>query len=78
MACSNSKHPFKKGCQPATAKPAVANSNHAELILLLPGKLAIASALKHYWHFIAGEFPGFEAIDVIVIDLAIRAQVYDS
>jgi hypothetical protein len=38
----------------------------------------LASALKLYWQGIADEFPGVEAIDVIVIDLAMRAQVCDS
>lgn len=38
----------------------------------------LASALKLYWQGITSEFPGVEAIDVIVIDLAMRAQVCDS
>jgi hypothetical protein len=36
------------------------------------------SALNLYWQGIADEFPGVEAIDVVVIDLAMRAQVCDS
>lgn len=35
----------------------------------------LASALKHYWQDIADEFAGVEEIEVIVIDLAIRAQI---
>lgn len=42
------------------------------------GLTELANALKLYWQGIAGEFPGVEAIDVVVIDLAIRAQVCDS
>jgi len=38
----------------------------------------LACALKLYWQGIADEFPGVEAIDVVVIDLAMRAQVCDS
>jgi hypothetical protein len=38
----------------------------------------LASALKFYWQGIANEFPGVEAIDVVVIDLAMRKQVCDS
>ena len=42
------------------------------------GLNGLANALKLYWQSIAGEFTGVEAIDVIVIDLAMRAQVSDS
>lgn len=38
----------------------------------------LASALEFYWQGIADEFPGVEAIDVVVIDLAMRAEVCDS
>lgn len=38
----------------------------------------LAAALKDYWHSIADKFPGVEAMEVIVIDLAIRGQVSDS
>ena len=38
----------------------------------------LASALKLYWQSIADEFPGVEAIDVVVIDLTQREQVSDS
>jgi len=38
----------------------------------------LASALKLYWQSMADKYSGVEAIDVIVIDLAIRAQVSDS
>ncbi len=44
----------------------------------LVGLGELASALKLYWQSIAGEFPGVEEIDVIVIDLAVRAQICDS
>lgn len=44
----------------------------------LVGLSKLASALKLYWQGIAGEFPGVEAIDVIVIDLTMRAQICDS
>ncbi len=39
------------------------------------GLSELAGALKLYWHGIAGEFPGVEAIDVILIDLATREKV---
>lgn len=42
------------------------------------GLTELASALKLYWQSIAGEFLGVETIDVIVIDLAMRAQICDS
>lgn len=42
------------------------------------GLSKLASALKHYWLDIAGGFPGVQAIEVIAIDLAKRAQVCDS
>ena len=42
------------------------------------GLSEMASALKSYWQDISGEYPGVEAIDVIVIDLTMRAQVCDS
>lgn len=42
------------------------------------GLSKLAGALKLYWEDIAGEFPGIEDIDVIVIDLTVRAQVCDS
>ena len=35
----------------------------------------LANAIKRYWQGVADEFPGIEAIDVVVIDLAKRAQV---
>ena len=38
----------------------------------------LASALKEYWQGISSEYSGVEAIDVIVIDLTIRARVSDS
>ncbi|MFK5949898.1 MAG: hypothetical protein QM500_14135 [Methylococcales bacterium] len=38
----------------------------------------LVSALKLYWQGISDEFTGIEAIDVIVIDLTMRAQVCDS
>jgi len=41
----------------------------------LVGLSELASILKRYWQGIADEFPGVEAIDVVVIDLAKRAQV---
>lgn len=42
------------------------------------GLSELASALKLYWQSIADDFTGVEAIDVVVIDLTIRAQVSDS
>ena len=42
------------------------------------GLSELAGALGLYWNGIAGEFPGVEAIDVIVIDMAKREQVCDS
>jgi len=42
------------------------------------GLSELASALKLYWQSIADEFTGVDAIDVVVIDLTIRAQVSDS
>ncbi|MDD2468291.1 MAG: hypothetical protein PHI97_30290 [Desulfobulbus sp.] len=42
------------------------------------GLSELASAMKNYWQGIAGEYPGIEAIDVIVIDLTQRGQVSDS
>jgi hypothetical protein len=38
----------------------------------------LADALKNYWQGIAGQYPGVEAIEVIVIDLAQRQRVSDS
>jgi hypothetical protein len=38
----------------------------------------LAGALKLYWQGISDQFPGVEMIEVIVIDLAMRAQVCDS
>lgn len=38
----------------------------------------LANALKMYWQSIADEFPGVDAVDVIVIDLTQRGQVSDS
>lgn len=38
----------------------------------------LANALKLYWESIADEYPGVEAIEVIVIDLTVRAKVSDS
>ncbi len=38
----------------------------------------LANALKMYWQTIADEFPGVDAVDVIVIDLTQRGQVSDS
>lgn len=35
----------------------------------------LASALKSYWHEIAADFPGVEAIEVMVIDLSLRGRV---
>lgn len=42
------------------------------------GLSELASALKLYWQSIADEFTGVEAIDVVVIDLTIRARVSNS
>ena len=42
------------------------------------GLSELARALKLYWQSIADEFTGVEAIDVVVIDLTIRAQVSDT
>lgn len=44
----------------------------------LVGLNELARALKHYWQDIADEFAGVEEIEVIVIDLAIRAQISNS
>ncbi|MBA3015420.1 MAG: hypothetical protein KKD63_05760 [Proteobacteria bacterium] len=44
----------------------------------LVGLSELAGALKIYWQSIAGQYPGVEAIDVIVIDLTQREQVSDS
>lgn len=41
-------------------------------------KNGLADALKNYWQGIARQYPGVEAIDVIVIDLTTRDQVSDS
>jgi hypothetical protein len=38
----------------------------------------LADALKNYWQGIAGQYPGVDAIDVIVIDLTQRERVSDS
>ena len=38
----------------------------------------LANAMKLYWQGITDEFPGIEAIDVVVIDLTQREQVSDS
>ncbi|MCP4747886.1 MAG: hypothetical protein GY874_17375 [Desulfobacteraceae bacterium] len=38
----------------------------------------LAEALKGYWQDIADDFPGVETIDVVVLDLTMRAQVCDS
>ncbi|MDD2774740.1 MAG: hypothetical protein PHU06_02160 [Gallionella sp.] len=38
----------------------------------------LASALKLYWQSIAHEFTGVEAIEVVVIDLTMRATVSNS
>ena len=42
------------------------------------GLSELASALKLYWQDIAGEYPGVEEINVIVIDLTMRAKISDS
>lgn len=42
------------------------------------GLSELAAALKSYWQSIADKFPNVEAVDVVVIDLAMRAQVCDS
>jgi len=42
------------------------------------GLSELASAVKLYWQSISDEFTGVEAIDVVVIDLTIRARVSDS
>lgn len=42
------------------------------------GLSELASALKLYWQSIADKFPSVEVIDVVVIDLTIRAQVSDT
>jgi len=44
----------------------------------LVGLSELASALKLYWQSIANDFTGVEAIDVVVIDLTIRARVSNS
>ncbi|MFH2001005.1 MAG: hypothetical protein ABIK28_15090 [Planctomycetota bacterium] len=44
----------------------------------LVGLPELASALKLYWYSIEKDFIGVDKIDVIVIDLTIRAQVRDS
>jgi hypothetical protein len=41
------------------------------------GLSELAMELKNYWLDIANEYPGIEAIDVIVIDLTTRAHVSD-
>ncbi|MDT8303379.1 MAG: hypothetical protein RQ760_18010 [Sedimentisphaerales bacterium] len=41
------------------------------------GLAELAIALKHYWQSIANDFPGVEALDVVVIDLTMRAQISD-
>lgn len=38
----------------------------------------LTSALKLYWQSVSNEFPGVEAINVVVIDLTVRAQVSNS
>ncbi|WP_036249482.1 NACHT domain-containing NTPase [Methylobacter sp. BBA5.1] len=38
----------------------------------------LADALKNYWQGIAGQYPGVEAIEVVVIDLTQRERVSDS
>lgn len=38
----------------------------------------LGNALKLYWQSIAGEFPDIQAIDVVIIDLTMRAKVCDS
>lgn len=38
----------------------------------------LANALKHYWNEISADFPGVEAIEVVVIDLSLRGHVCDS
>uniref|UniRef100_UPI0013152B6F hypothetical protein n=1 Tax=Marinobacterium profundum TaxID=1714300 RepID=UPI0013152B6F len=38
----------------------------------------LSSALKNYWQSIAGQYPGVEAIDVIVVDMTQRGKVSDS
>jgi hypothetical protein len=42
------------------------------------GLSELAAALKSYWQGIADKFPNVEAVDVVVIDLALRSQVCDS
>jgi hypothetical protein len=42
------------------------------------GLSKLASALNLYWQDIAGEYPGIQAINVIVIDLTMRAKISDS
>jgi hypothetical protein len=42
------------------------------------GLSELSSALKQYWQSISKEFQGIEAIEVVVIDLTMRAQVCDS
>lgn len=44
----------------------------------LVGLTELATSLKNYWLDIANEYPEIDAIDVIVIDLAIREHVSDS
>lgn len=38
----------------------------------------LAEALKDYWLEISANFPGVDAIEVIVIDLTLREYVSDS
>lgn len=42
------------------------------------GLSELANTLKHYWQDISDDYPNVEAIDVIVIDLSIRAKFSDS
>ena len=42
------------------------------------GLSELVSALKVYWEGIASKFPDVEAIGVITIDIAMRAQACDS
>jgi hypothetical protein len=38
----------------------------------------LAKALTGYWQDISADFPGIEAIEVVVIDLALRGEVSGS
>lgn len=59
----------------------IAQGNNAEKKWIIEGKKVglneLAAALKKYWQRIAGEYPGVESVEVIVVDLTIRGKVSD-